>query len=180
MISFKFNIIGTDHDILLVGVVRDAIPHSTNASDRCVVVVLFNRDPCFITVHNRKNLWSRASFGKWCRNWFPTGNASGGEWLWCHLPIPNILRVMTYWWILIYVKILTDHTIDPDQIQIKKFIGWRLFWGETFLYYHMTSVITRSVQVRYCAVGATTMHGFAADLIRNPTMSLVESRNYVK
>ena len=49
---------------------------------------------------------------------------------------------------------------------------------QVFLLY-VTNVNTGNVQVTHRAVGARTMHGFDTDLVRNPTIWLVESQDMV-
>ena len=64
--------------------------------------------------------------------------------------------------------------ITNKEISMLKFILKRYVFDFVL---HVTSVNTGSVQFTHRAVGAGTMHGFGTDLVRNPTIWLVESRD---
>ena len=91
--------------------------------------------------------------------------------------LSNVLLEMACCWIVDIAKILTNDGMEPEEItNIKiyrpKFIlKWHVF------VLHMTSVNTGSVQVTRRAVGARTMDGFGADLVRSPAIWLMESQD---
>ena len=93
--------------------------------------------------------------------------------------LPNVLLVMVCRWIVGIVKTLKNDAMEPEEItnieiyRLKFILKWHVF------VLHVTSVNTGSVQVTHRAVGARTMHGFGTDLVRNPAIWLVESRDYV-
>ena len=57
--------------------------------------------------------------------------------------------------------------MEPEEItnieiyRVKFILKWHIFM------LHVTSIISRSVQVAHHAVGAWTMHGLCTDLIKN-------------
>ena len=92
--------------------------------------------------------------------------------------LPNVLFVISAWrWIISIVKILNNDAMGPEEItnieiyRLKFILQWDVF------VLHVTSVNTGSMEVTHRAVGARTMHGFGTDLVRNPAIWLVDSRD---
>ena len=69
--------------------------------------------------------------------------------------------------------------MEPEEIANIEIYRLKFILKRHVSVLHVTSVNTGSVQVTHRAVGARTMHGFATDLVRNPAIWLVESRDYV-
>ena len=79
-------------------------------------------------------------------------------------------------WMDGFVKILKNYAMEPGEItnveiyRLKFILKWHVF------VLHVTSLNTGSVQVTHRAVGARTKHGFGTDLVGNPAIWLVETR----
>ena len=80
-------------------------------------------------------------------------------------------------WIVGIVKTLKNDAMEPKQIPIIEILRLQFILKRHVFVLHVTSVNTGSVQVTHRAVGARTMHGFGTDLVRNPAIWLVESRD---
>ena len=80
---------------------------------------------------------------------------------------------------LCIVKILINDAMEPEEMSNIKIYRLQFILKRHVFVLHVTSVITGSVQVLHRAVGAGTMHGFGTDLVRNPTIWLVENLNRV-
>ena len=91
--------------------------------------------------------------------------------------LPNVLLVMACRWIVGMAKILTNDGMEPEEITNIEIYRPKFILKRHVFVLHLTSVNTGSVQVTHCAVGARTMHGFGTDLVRNPAIWLVESRD---
>ena len=76
-------------------------------------------------------------------------------------------------------KILTNDGMEPEEITNLESNRPKFILKRRVFVLHVTSVNTGSVQVTHRAVGARTMHGFGTDLVRNPAIWLVESRDLV-
>ena len=92
--------------------------------------------------------------------------------------LPNVLLVTLAWrWIIGIVKILNNDAMEPEEITCIEIYRLKFILKRHDFVLHATSVNTGSVQVTHRAVGARTMHGFGTDLVRNPAIWLVESRD---
>ena len=80
-------------------------------------------------------------------------------------------------WIVGIAKILTNDAMEPEEITNLEIKRPKFIMKRHVFVLHVTSVNTGSVQVTHRAVGAWTMHGFGTDLVRNPAIWLVESRD---
>ena len=93
------------------------------------------------------------------------------------LALPNVLIVMACRWIVCIVKILKNYAMEPEEITNIEFNRLKFILKRHVFVLHATSVNTWSVQVTRRAVGARIMHGFGTDLVSNPAIWLVESRD---
>ena len=93
--------------------------------------------------------------------------------------LPNVLLIIACRWIVGTVKILKNDAMEPEDISNIEINRLKFIMKQHVFVLHVTSVNTGSVQVTHRAVGARTMHGFGTDLVRNPTIWLVERRDYV-
>ena len=140
------------------------------------------RDDRFSQFRNRKNLRSLESFGKWNHNLLARATCPAKTSL---IPsaLPNVLLVMACPWLGLFsiVEIfLKNDAMEPEEITNIEIYRLKLFFFKRHIFVlHVTSVNTGSVQVMHRAVGARTMHGFGTDLVRNPAIWLVESRDQV-
>ena len=91
--------------------------------------------------------------------------------------LPNVLLVMVCRWIVGIVKTLKNDAMEPGEITNIEIYRLKFILKRHVLVSHVTSVNTGSVQVTHRAVGARIMHGFGTDLVRNPAIWLVESRD---
>ena len=92
--------------------------------------------------------------------------------------LPNVLLVTSAClWIIGIMKILNNDAMEPEEITNIEICRLKFILKRDVFVLHVTSVNTRSVQVTHCAVGARIMHGFGTDLVRNPAIWLVESRD---
>ena len=91
--------------------------------------------------------------------------------------LPNVLLVMVCRWIVGIVKTLKNDAMEPEEITNIEIYRLKFILKRHVFVLHVTSVNTESVQVTHRAVGARTMHGFGTDLVRNPAIWLVESRD---
>ena len=92
--------------------------------------------------------------------------------------LPNVLFVtLACRWIIGIVKILNNDATEPDEITNTEIYRLKFILKRHVFVLHVTSVNTGSVQVTHRAVGARTMHAFGTDLVRNPAIWLVESRD---
>ena len=92
--------------------------------------------------------------------------------------LPNVLFVtLACRWIIGIVKILNNDAMEPDEITNTEIYRLKFILKRHVFLLHVTSVNTGSVQVTHRAVGARTMHTFGTDLVRNPAIWLVESRD---
>ena len=91
--------------------------------------------------------------------------------------LPYVLLVMACRWIVGIAKILTNDGMEPEEITNLEINRPKFILKRQVFLLHVTSVNTGSVQVTHRAVGARTMHGFGTDLVRNPAIWLVESRD---
>ena len=89
--------------------------------------------------------------------------------------LPNVLLVMACRWIVGVAKILTNDGMEPEEITNIEIYRPKIILKRHVFVLQVTSVNTGSVQVTHRAVDARTMHGFGADLVRNPAIWLVES-----
>ena len=88
--------------------------------------------------------------------------------------LPNVLLVTSACrWIIGIVKILNNDAMEPEEITNIEIYRLKFIFKRDVFVLHVTSVNTGSVQV----TRARTMHGFATDLVRNPAIWLVESRD---
>ena len=67
--------------------------------------------------------------------------------------------------------------MEPGEITNIQIYRLKFILKRRVFVLHVTSVNTGSVQVTHHAVGARTMHGFGTDLVMNPAIWLVESRD---
>ena len=92
--------------------------------------------------------------------------------------LSNVLLVtLACRWIIGIVKILNNDAMEPEEITNIEIYRLKFILKRDVFVLHVTSVNTGSVQVMHRAVGARTMHGFGTDLVRNPAIWLVESRD---
>ena len=91
--------------------------------------------------------------------------------------LPNVLLVMACRWIVGIVKILQNDAMEPEEITNIEVYRPKFILKRHVFVMHVTSVNTGSVQVKHRGVGARTMHGFGTDLVSNPAIWLVESRD---
>ena len=82
-------------------------------------------------------------------------------------------------WIVGILKILMNNAMEPEEITNLEIYRLKFILKRHVFVLHVTSVVTGSVQVTHRAIGARIMHDFGADLIRNPSIWLVERRNEV-
>ena len=73
-------------------------------------------------------------------------------------------------WIVGVVKVLINNAMNPVEITNRKINRLKFILRQHVYVLHVTSVITRSVQVTHHAVGARIMDGFGTDLVRNPAI----------
>ena len=66
--------------------------------------------------------------------------------------------------------------MEPEEITNLEIYRPKFILKRHVFVLHVISVNTGSVQVTHRAVGARIMHGFGTDLVRNPAIWLVESR----
>ena len=128
-------------------------------------------DDRFSKFRNRKNLRSFEPFGKWRHDLLARATHTAN----------NVLDDM------IFAKRLTCNGISLDSWHcenIKKWCYWT--WGNNQYRNLQAGVNFEPIRFcvardqrhyRKCAVGVGTMHGFGTDLVRNPAIWLVESRN---
>ena len=67
--------------------------------------------------------------------------------------------------------------MDPKEIANIEIYGLKFILKRQVFALHVTSVNTGSVKVTHRAAGARTMHGLGIDLVSNPEIWLVESRD---
>ena len=92
--------------------------------------------------------------------------------------LPNVLLVtLACRWIIGIVKRLNNDAMEPEEITNIEIYRLKFILKRDVFVQHVTGVNTGSVQVTHRAVGATTMHGFGTDLVRNPAVWLVRSRD---
>ena len=91
--------------------------------------------------------------------------------------LPNVLLVMACRWIFGIVKISKNDAMEPEEITNIEIYRLKFILKRHVFALHVTRVNTGSVQVTHRAVGARTMHGFGTELVRNPAIRLVESRD---
>ena len=92
--------------------------------------------------------------------------------------LPNVLLVtLTCRWIIGIVKILNNDAMELEEIANIEMYRLKFILKRHVFVLHVTSINTRSVRVTHRAVGASTMHGFGTDLVRNPAIWLVESQD---
>ena len=92
--------------------------------------------------------------------------------------LPNALLVtLACRWIIGIVKRLNNDAMEPEEITNIEIYRLKFILKRDVFVLHVTSVNTGSVQVMHRAVGARTMHGFGTDLVRNPAVWLVRSRD---
>ena len=91
--------------------------------------------------------------------------------------LSNFLLIMACRWIVSIVKILTNDGMEPEEITNIEIYRPKSILKRHVFVLHVTSVKTGSVQVTHRAVGARTMDVFGTDLVRNPAIWLVESRD---
>ena len=81
-------------------------------------------------------------------------------------------------WIFGIVKILeNDDVMEPEEITSIEIYRLKFILKRYVFVLHVTSINAGSVQVTHRAVGARTKHGFGTDLVRNPAIWVVESRD---
>ena len=90
--------------------------------------------------------------------------------------LAKILLIMACRWI---VGIPNIDAMGPEEIASIEIYRLKFILTRHVIVMHVTSVNTGSVQVTRRAVGARIMHSFCTDLIRNPAIWLVESRDWV-
>ena len=91
---------------------------------------------------------------------------------------PNVLLVtLACRWIIGVVKILNNDAMELEEIANVEIYRLKFILKRHVFVLHVTSVNTGSVRVTHRAVGVRTMHGFGTDLVRNPGIWLVESRD---
>ena len=92
--------------------------------------------------------------------------------------LPNVLPVtLACCWIIGIVKILNNDAMEPEEITCIEIYRLKFILKRHVFVLHATSVNTGSVQVTHRSVGARTMYGFGSDLVWNPAIWLVESRD---
>ena len=91
--------------------------------------------------------------------------------------LPNALLVMVCRWTVGIVKTLKNYAMEPEEITNIEIYRLKFILKRHVFVLHVTSVNTGTVQVMHHAVGARTMHGFGTDLVRNPAIWFVESRD---
>ena len=82
-------------------------------------------------------------------------------------------------WIVGIVKILKNDALEPEEITNIEIFRLKFILKRQVFVLHVTSVNTGSAQVTHGAVGARIIHGLGIDLVRNPAIWLVESRDLV-
>ena len=85
----------------------------------------------------------------------------------------SFAKRLTCRWIIGIVKILNNDAMEPEEITNIEIYRLKFIFKRDVFVLHVTSVNTGSVQV----TRARTMHGFGTDLVRNPAIWLVESRD---
>ena len=82
-------------------------------------------------------------------------------------------------WIFGILKIFANNAVKLEEIANLEIYRLTFISQQQAFVLLVTSVVTESVEVKHCAVGARIMHGFGTDLIRNAAFWLVESRNQI-
>ena len=120
-------------------------------------------------IHVRDDRFCPQSFGKWRHNYLAHATCTA----------KNVFDLFSL------AKCLTCNGMSLESWYCENIKKWcyikvyrlKFLLKQHVFVLHVTSVNTGSVQVMQRAVGARTMHSFGTDLVSNPAIWLVESRD---